>query len=177
MLLRPLWVAPPELPTEDPHKWWNLIAKAGIGGGASREAWSKVFAEPSELLIFAPSDLAELRAVQLHIVSDSEEYDRLLRQLWRAVKASGDARDFSERADPSIYVCRGWGAIQFAGAVAANSGEGSEFGGFFCFPRRGARPDHGGMRRHGSAGQAQRGRRKRVRREENRPVRPGGSSA
>ena len=54
--------------------------------------------------------------------------NRLPGQLWIAVKASGVAKDFSERADPSIYVCRGWDAFQLAGAVAADPAGGSEFG-------------------------------------------------
>ena len=128
MRLRRLWRAPPDLSIEDPHKWWNLIATAGLSGRASEEAWDKLFAELSELLISVLSDLAELGADQLRIVSDSEESNRLLGRLGRAAQASGDSKDFSERADPVIFVCRGRGAFQLAGAVTSDSAGSSEFG-------------------------------------------------
>ena len=68
-------------------------------------------------LIFAPIDLADLTAGQLHIVSESEESNRPSGRPWRAAEASGDAKDFSERTDPSIYACRGRDAFQLAGVV------------------------------------------------------------
>ena len=105
-----------------PHRYsWSR-------GRASGEAWNKLFAEMSELPACAPIDLAELRADQLNVVSDRGESNRLMGQLWRAAKASGDAEDFSERAAPSIHACRGWDAFQVAGAVTADSDERSEFG-------------------------------------------------
>ena len=52
--LHKLWFAPPELAVEHPHKWWNLIATAGLGERASEEQRKKLFekaswAEPSLL--------------------------------------------------------------------------------------------------------------------------------
>ena len=143
MRFRRLRFAPPELSIEDPHKWWNLVATAGLSGRVSGEDWNKLFAELGELLIFAPNDLAKLRADQLHIVSDSEESNRLLGQLWTAVQASGDAKDFSKRANQSVYARRGWDAFQPAGAITADS----EVRSLGDPPplRRGARPGHGGM--------------------------------
>ena len=35
-----LSLAPPYLSIEDPHKWWNLIATAGLSGRAPEEAWN-----------------------------------------------------------------------------------------------------------------------------------------
>ena len=35
--LHKLWFAPPELTIEQPHKWWNVMATAGLGGRASEE--------------------------------------------------------------------------------------------------------------------------------------------
>ena len=35
--LHKLWFAPPDLTAGQPHKWWNLIATAGLGGQASEE--------------------------------------------------------------------------------------------------------------------------------------------
>ena len=52
----------------------------------------------------------------------------MLGQLWRGVKASGGAKNFSDRSDPSVYISRGRRAFQLAGAVAADSAESSEFG-------------------------------------------------
>ena len=103
MRLRRTWPASAERSIEGPHKWWNPIATAGLSGWTSGEAWDKLWAEPSELLIVAPSDLAELRAEQLHIVSDSEEPNRLLRQLWTAVKGFGQ-RQRLERAGETVYL-------------------------------------------------------------------------
>ena len=54
-------------------------------------------------------------------------------QLWRAVKASGGAEAFGERSGPSVYICKGWGAVQKAGAVTADSAESSEFGRVFSY--------------------------------------------
>ena len=51
---------PPELMAEQPRKWWNLIATTGLGGRASGEQWNKPFEELNDILIFAPTDLAEL---------------------------------------------------------------------------------------------------------------------
>ena len=59
---RRIWFAPPELSVVGPHEWWNLIATSGHSGRASEEAWARLFTELNELLILAPSDLAELGA-------------------------------------------------------------------------------------------------------------------
>ena len=126
-----IWFAPPELPVGDPHKWWNLFATSGLSGRASEEAWNRLFSALTGLPIFARSDLAELAAGQLHIASDNGESNPSLGQLWRAVKASGHAKNFSERSDPSARICRRRGAFQLAGAVTADSAESSEFGGSF----------------------------------------------
>ena len=127
--LHRIWFAPLGLSVRDPHEWQNLIATSGLSGRASEEDWGNLFTELSKLPFFVLRDLAELGAAQLHIVSDSAEPNRLLGQVWTAVKASGDADDSSGRTDPSIYVCRGWDAFQPAGAVAADSAENSELGG------------------------------------------------
>ena len=68
--LRRIWLPPPELAGEERHRWRNLIATAGLSGRASNEARSRLFTELNEILIFISSDLAELRADQLHIVSE-----------------------------------------------------------------------------------------------------------
>ena len=115
------WFALPALSIEDPHKRWDLIATAGFSGRASEAGWGERIAEQSELLLCFPSDLAELSGDQPHRVSDSEESNRLLGQLWRAAEATGDSMDFSERTDPSNFVCRGGGACQLGGAVTADS--------------------------------------------------------
>ena len=72
--------------------------------------------------------MAELEAGRPHIVSDSVEPNRLLGQLWRAVKAAGKIKDFGERGNPYIFVCRGRRALQLACSVTADSAKGSEFG-------------------------------------------------
>ena len=45
MRFRRLWFAPPELAIENPRKWWNLVATAGLSGRASGEAWNRLFTE------------------------------------------------------------------------------------------------------------------------------------
>ena len=35
--LRRIWFALPQLSAEEPRKWWNLIATAGLGGRAAEE--------------------------------------------------------------------------------------------------------------------------------------------
>ena len=126
--LRRIRFATPELAVEESHEWWNLIATAGLGGRAWNGAWNRLFSELNEIRIFAPSDMAELRADQLHIVSGREEPSRLLGHLWRAVGASGGAKDFSERSGLPAYTCRGWDAFQLAGAAAPDSARNSVFG-------------------------------------------------
>ena len=113
----------------DPHKWRNLFATSGLSGRASEEAWNRLFSAPTGLPIFARSDLAELAAGQLHIACDTGEPNPFSGQPWRADKASGHAKNFSERSDPSALICGGRGAFQLAGAVAADSAESPEFGG------------------------------------------------
>ena len=129
--LHKLWFAPPELSVENPHKWWNIIATTGLGGRASEEQWSKLFAELNEILIFSPDDLSELRQDQLHIVSDDPVSNRLLGQLWRAVKTSGGAKELAERSEPSSFVLQGWDAHQLARAISADSAKESELGRVF----------------------------------------------
>ena len=77
--------------------------------------------------MFAPNDLAELAAEQLHIVSDNAALNRALGQLWRAAEASGELEDFSGRRNPSPPVRKGWGASPLANAVAADLACDSEF--------------------------------------------------
>ena len=79
-------------------------------------------------MIFAPRDVGDLEADQLRIASDSAEPNRLLGQLWRAGKASGDVRDFGDRRHPSIVARKGWGAFQLASAVTADAAGDSVFG-------------------------------------------------
>ena len=69
------------LQVTDPRKWWNLIATSGLNNRASEEAWNKLFSELAEMLICAPIDLAELRADQLHIISEDPASNRLLGQI------------------------------------------------------------------------------------------------
>ena len=128
MRLRRLWIAPPELTVEHPHKWRGLIATCSLSGRASEAAWNELPAKPSGLLICAPSDLADLEADQRHIVCDNAEPNRPLGPLWRSAKARGGVKALSERGNPSIFVCRGRGASQLAGAVGADSAEESGFG-------------------------------------------------
>ena len=113
---------------EHPHKWWNIIATTGLGGRAPEEQWTKLFAELNEILIFSPDDLSELRKDQLHIVSDDPVSNRLLGQLWRAVKAAGGTKELAERPGPSSFVLQGWGARQLARAISADSAKESELG-------------------------------------------------
>ena len=126
--LHKLWFAPPELSVEHPHKWWSIIATTGLGGRASEEQWAKLFAELNEILIFAPDDLSELRKDQLHIVSDDPDSNRLLGQLWRAVKTAGGAKELAERSEPASFVLQGWDAHQLARAISADSAKESELG-------------------------------------------------
>ena len=105
--LHKLWFAPPELSVEHPHKWWNVIATTGLGGRASEEQWNKLFEELNEILIFSPDDLSELGKDQLHIVSDDPDSNRLLGQLWRAVKVSRGGKELAERPRPSSFVLQG----------------------------------------------------------------------
>ena len=105
--LRKLWFAPPGLQVEEPRKWWNLIAATGLGGRAPDEQRNKLFGELNDILILAPSDLAELGKDQLHIVSGDPDSNRLLGQLWGAVKASNGAKGLAERPRPSSYVLQG----------------------------------------------------------------------
>ena len=126
--LHKLWFAPPELAVEQPHKWWNVIATTGLSGRASEEQWTKLFEELNEILIFSPDDLMELRKDQLHIVSDDPDSNRLLGQLWRAVKVAGGAKELAERPCPSSFVLQGWDAHQLARAISADSAKESELG-------------------------------------------------
>ena len=80
--LRRIWFASLGLSVEEPRKWRNLIATVGVSGRASWAAWTSLRKRLHELLISATIDLAELGADQLHIVSDHEESNRLLAQLW-----------------------------------------------------------------------------------------------
>ena len=126
--LRKLWFAPPGLQVEEPRKWWNLIAATGLGGRAPDEQRNKLFGELNDILIFAPSDLAELGKDQLHIVSDDPDSNRLLGQLWGAVKVSNGAKDLEGGPCPSSYVLQGWGARQLANAISADSAKECELG-------------------------------------------------
>lgn len=78
---RRIWFAPPELSAEDPRKWRNLAATAGLGGRASEGQRGKLFEDLKEILIFVPSDLAELGKDQLHKASEGPHSYRLLGQL------------------------------------------------------------------------------------------------
>ena len=53
----------PQRVERDPH--------IRVIGRASEEAWSKVFVELGEMLIFAPGDLAELGAHQRHLIPEN----------------------------------------------------------------------------------------------------------
>ena len=107
-------------------------ASGGLGGRASKAAWARLFKELKELLISAPSNLAELGAARLRIVSVHEEPNRLPGRLWGAVKAPGGAKAFSERWGPSAYICKGRGALRMAGAATADPAGRSEFGRAFA---------------------------------------------
>ena len=113
---------------EDHHTWRNLIATAGLSGRASEEQWRKLLAELKEILIFTRGDLAELGKVQLHIVPEGPQSNRLLGQLWRAAKVAGGAKELAERPRPSTYVLQGWGDYQLANAISADSAKDSELG-------------------------------------------------
>ena len=105
-----IWCAPPELAVEEPRKRRNLIATAGLSGRASSEASKRLFNELNEIPIFAPGDLAELRADQLQISSELGEPNRLLGQL---LKRQG-ARKTLVRVRIHQSICRSWGALQLA---------------------------------------------------------------
>ena len=131
--LHTIWFAPPGFAVEEPRKWWNLIATAGVGGRATDEQRNKLFEELKELLIFAPSDLAELRTDQLHIATDDPDSNRLPGQLWRAAKVTGGAKDLAGAGHrrlgcPSSYVLQGWAAYQLANAISADSAKNCELG-------------------------------------------------
>ena len=126
--LHKLWFAPPDLMAEQPRKWWNLIATAGMRGRASGEQWNKLFEELNDILTFAPNDPAGRGTGQLHIVSDDPVSDRLLGRQCRAARVSNWAKGLAERPFPSAYVQRGWGARQLANAIATDSAKGSELG-------------------------------------------------
>ena len=119
--LHKLWLALPELRVEEPRKWWNLIAAAGSGGRSSEEQWDKLFGELDDVLIFTPNDLADFGKDQLHILPGDPDSNRLLGQLWRAVKVSNGARGLAERPCPSSNVLQGWDASQLADAISADS--------------------------------------------------------
>ena len=126
--LHKLWFAPPDLMAEQPRKWWNLIATAGLGGRASEKQRNRFFEELNDILIFAPNDPAELGMDQLHIVSDDPDSNRPLGQLWRAAEASNGAKDLAERPCPSAYLLQGWGAHRLANAISADPAKESEMG-------------------------------------------------
>ena len=52
--LRRIWPAPLELRAEEPRKWWNLLATAGLKGRASDDAWARLIPDIQEILIFDP---------------------------------------------------------------------------------------------------------------------------
>ena len=56
--------------------------------------------------MFAPTDLAEPPADQLHIVSGREESNRLLGQLWGAVKAAATLRILADARAPRLTSAR-----------------------------------------------------------------------
>ena len=91
--LQAVCFAPPQLFIGNAHKWRNLFATSGIGGGASDDTRNKLFEELRELLIFSPGDLAQLRARRLPLISENPESIRLLGQLRRAVKVAEGATD------------------------------------------------------------------------------------
>ena len=124
--LRRIWFAPPELSAEDRHKWWDLIATAGLSGRAAEEQLEKLVKKRRGILIFAPSDFAELGKDQLRIATEYPQPNRLLGQLWGAVKVAGGAGDLAERPCPSTYVLQDWDAYQLANAISAHSAKDSE---------------------------------------------------
>ena len=126
--LQRIWSAPPELSAEDPRNWRNLVSTAVLGGSASEERRKKLFEELREILMFAPSDIAELGKYQAYIVTEDPQSNCVLGQLWRAVKVAGGAKDVAERPWPSTYVLQGWGARRLANAIAADSADNSELG-------------------------------------------------
>ena len=67
---RRIWFAPPELSAEDPYKWRNLIATAGLSGRAPEKQWGKLLEKLNEIPISALNDLAVLGKDQLHIVPE-----------------------------------------------------------------------------------------------------------
>ena len=105
-----------------------MTAPTGLGGRASEEQWKKLFEELNDILIFSPSDLAELGEDQLHIVSDDPDSNRLLGQLRRAAKVASGPKDLAERPCPSAYVLQGWGAHQLTNAISADAVKESELG-------------------------------------------------
>ena len=121
-------MATPELIVEQPRKWWNLIATAGMRGRASGEQWNKLFEELNDILTFAPNDPAGRGTGQLHIVSDDPVSDRLLGRQCRAARVSNWAKGLAERPFPSAYVLQRWGAHQLASAIAADPAKESDRG-------------------------------------------------
>ena len=120
--------APPELMVEQPHKWRNVVATTGLGGKALEEQRGKFFEELNDILIFSPSDLAELGKDRPHIVPDDPDSNRLLGQLRRAVKVASGSKVLAGRPRPSAAVLQGWDAHQLARAISADSAKASELG-------------------------------------------------
>ena len=119
--LHRIWLAPPELSAEGLREWWNLVAIGGLSGRASGGQWRKLFEEPKEILIFAPSDLAGLGKVQPHIVSEGPQSYRLLGHLRRAAKVAGGAEELAVRPCPSTYALHDWDARRLVSAISADS--------------------------------------------------------
>ena len=101
---------------------------AGPGGRATEEHWNKRFEVLNEILIFAPSDLAELGTYQPYIGSDDPDSNRLLGQLWGAAKEASGAEDLADRPRPSSFALQGWDAYQLANAISADSAKDCELG-------------------------------------------------
>ena len=98
--LHSVWVAPPEPTIGHARAWWNVVATSGLSGRGSGAAWGKLFTEIGEMLIFAPEDLVYLGARQLRLISGNHDTSKLFGRLWRTVKGSGGAKDFSVRNEP-----------------------------------------------------------------------------
>ena len=62
------------------------------------------------------------------MVSEGQQSNRLLGQLWSAVKVAGGAKELAERPCPSTYVLQGGGAYQLAKGISADSAKDPELG-------------------------------------------------
>ena len=123
-----VWHSPPQLPVNNAHPWWELIASAGLSAAATDEAWTKAIRALEEVIIFEPSDLDEVLIDQLRIISEDPSDMQLIGKLWRARMAIVKGPMFQARPIPAWHIATPWDAFKLADAIAADSASSSTIG-------------------------------------------------